>query len=88
MFVVDFCQNYTVKTSYHPHPTNCHNFVQCENGVPYARVCPENLCYGVAETNSCDHCYIVTCLTGRSILFYDRDVQKITLLDITNLSAS
>ncbi|XP_071163004.1 uncharacterized protein [Mytilus edulis] len=58
---IDFCKNQTDARSFHPHPTNCHGFVQCEEDVPYGIPCPSSRCYGVTETNGCKLCDQVIC---------------------------
>ncbi|CAG2239310.1 unnamed protein product [Mytilus edulis] len=58
---IDFCKNNTEARSYHPHPTNCDSFVQCEAALTYSKPCPSGQCFGVFETDGCNYCNQVTC---------------------------
>ncbi|XP_069691017.1 peritrophin-1-like [Periplaneta americana] len=43
-----------------PHPTDCHWFFHCSNGVPYCKECPANLHWN-KQLDTCDYPYRAGC---------------------------
>ncbi|XP_052105716.1 serine-rich adhesin for platelets-like isoform X2 [Mytilus californianus] len=55
----DFCEGHNA--SYNPHPTNCNYYIQCLGDIEYGKKCQTSLCFGITQTEGCDHCFNAVC---------------------------